>query len=277
MDIEAKYNKLKGILADYGSVMVAYSGGVDSTFLLKAAIDELGFDNVSACIGVSGLLSDYQYRMAVSRAGAIGARLTEVKSGVLSEDSVRANKADRCFHCKSCLFRKLLEKAKEEGFDHIICGSNVDDEDDYRPGNRAVREFGIGTPLSAAGLRKEDIRELSRRLCLETADIPASPCLASRLKYGLEINDERLGQIAKSEDFLRGMGFEEFRVRHHGDMVRIEVCEVDFERVLAGRKEIVEGIKSTGIKFVAMDLEGFRSGALNESLSEDEKRANLEQ
>ncbi len=275
MDIDLKYEKLKSSLAKLGKVMTAYSGGVDSTFLVKVAVDVLGFDNVLACIGVSPLLSDYQYRMARARAEALGVRLIEVESGVLSEDTVRVNKADRCFHCKSCLFRKLKEKAAEEGFEHIICGSNADDEDDYRPGNRAVREFGIGKPLSDAGLCKDDIRELSRRLGLETADVPASPCLASRVSYGLELSRERLRQVENSEDYLRGLGFDEFRVRHHGDMVRIEVLAEDFERVMAERLKIVEAIKSTGIKFVAMDLEGFRSGALNESLSETEKRDNV--
>ena len=276
MDTQEKYNSLKQILNGLGKVVVAYSGGVDSTFLLKVAVDTLGSDNVLACIGVSASLAGAQHAQAISCAKEIGANTLELDIKELSDSRYSANKADRCFHCKSHLFSILQDTAKEHNFENIVCGNNFDDKDDYRPGNQAAETFGIYSPLMDAQLTKEDIRQLSRELNLATADVPASPCLASRISYGLEVTEERLKQVEQGEDFLRSLGLVEFRVRHHKTIARIEVHAEDIERITAEpvRSEIIEKFKSIGFKYVAVDLQGFRSGSLNESLSQEEKQTN---
>ncbi len=277
MALEQKYNQLQQILKGLGKVVIAYSGGVDSTFLLKAAVDTLGAGNVLACIGVSASLAQSQYAQALECAKIIGAEVQEVQVDEVADSKYSANKADRCFHCKSHLFNNLIDIARKKSFNHVLCGSNFDDEDDYRPGNRAARALNVRCPLMEAELTKADIRQLSRDLDLPTADVPASPCLASRVAYGLEITEGRLKQIELAEDFLRQMGFVEFRVRHHDKLARIEVDRKDIEKITAepARSQIVEKLKSLGFKFVAVDLQGFRSGSLNESLSEAEKQKNL--
>ena len=275
--LEKKYEKLQDILKRLGRVVVAYSGGVDSTYLLKAAVDTLGAENVLACIGVSASLARSQYDQAIKSAEIIGAEVIETQVDEVEDDNYSANKADRCFHCKSHLYGLLVKIAKDKGYDCVVCGSNFDDKDDFRPGNRAARVFGVHCPLMDAELSKPEIRQLSKQVGLPTAEMPASPCLASRVIYGLEVTEQRLKQIEDAEDFLRGLGLVEFRVRHHDIVARIEVNPQDIETVTAEpvRSQIVEKLKSLGFKFVTVDLQGFRSGALNESLSEEEKRENL--
>ena len=274
MDIDEKYNSLRSILKTLGRAVIAYSGGADSTFLLKAAVDTMGAENVIACIGISPSLSDSQKTIALDTAEFIGIDVRRIRSDELDDTNYSANNADRCFHCKTHLYRSLGEIAKAEGIEHILCGSNLDDEDDFRPGNRAALDFAVRSPLAQARLTKADIRQLSRKLGLVTADMPASPCLASRISYGLEVTAERLNQVEEAEDFLRSRGFVEFRVRHHGDVARIEVLTEDIKKVVedGGRAAIVEKFKSLGFKFITVDMQGFRSGALNEVLTEDEKR-----
>ena len=276
MSIQTKHQALQMRLRDLGRVVVAYSGGVDSTFLLAAAVETLGRENVLACIGVSPSLARSQYAAAIQNAKLIGAEVVEVNVEEVHDADYAANKADRCFHCKSHLYGLLVSIAKEKGYDAVACGSNLDDKDDFRPGNRAAKVFGIACPLMEAGLTKAEIRELSRRMNLPTADVPASPCLASRMSYGLEITAERLRQVEKAEDLLRSLGFVEFRVRHHDAIARIEVRPADLPRLTAepARTRIVEQLKSLGFKFITVDLQGFRSGALNEALSEQEKQEN---
>jgi len=273
MNTEQKYDSLKKILGPLGRILIAYSGGVDSTFLLKAAVDCLGSENVLACIGISASLGQSQLRQALEFARAIGTSVRSIQLQELSNARYAANKADRCFHCKSHLYGILRDIAKEEKIEHIICGSNFDDKDDFRPGSRAAKVFGVIAPLVDAELTKDDIRNLSRKLDLATADMPASPCLASRITYGLEVTEQRLNQIEQAEDFLRSLGFVEFRVRHHGDIARIEVLAGQIERIACKsvRERIVKKLKSLGFMFVSLDLQGFRSGALNEALTEQEK------
>ena len=277
MGLDDKYNLLQDILEGLGKVVVAYSGGVDSTFLLKVAVDTLGADSVLACIGVSASLAKSQYEQAVECGKVIGARVEEVIVDEVEDEKYAANKADRCFHCKSHLYGLLVDIAKEKGFGHVVCGSNFDDKDDFRPGNRAASVFGVHCPLMEAELTKEDIRELSRQMELPTADVPASPCLASRIIYGLEVTEERLKQVEDAEDFLRTLGLVEFRVRHHETVARIEVHGEDIGKVTAevNRAKILEKFKDIGFKYVTVDLQGFRSGSLNESLSEEEKKKSL--
>jgi uncharacterized protein len=277
MDLKQKHNSLKQILEKLGKVVVAYSGGVDSTYLLKAAVDTLGAENVLACIGVSASLAQSQYDRAIESAKIIGAKVLETQVDEVEDSSYAANKADRCFHCKSHLYGLLVEIAKEKGYNCVVCGSNFDDKDDFRPGNRAAQVFGVHCPLMDAGLTKPDIRELSRQVDLPTADMPASPCLASRVVYGLQVTEQRLKQVEEAEDFLRSLGLVEFRVRHHDTVARIEVNQEDIENVTTepARSQIVDKLKLLGFKFVTVDLQGFRSGALNETLSEQQKRQNL--
>jgi len=277
MALQDKFSSLQKILREMNKVVVAYSGGVDSTFLLKAAVDTLGTENVLACISIGPVEPKRQLDIAKKAAKSIGVKLKTIKADDLSDPNFTANKADRCFHCKSHLCKVLLDIAKEQGFKYVIFGTNYDDLDDFRPGNRAMKVFGIRSPLAEAKLTKKDIRQLSRDIGLPTADLPSSPCLASRIAYGLEVTGERLKQIDEAEDFLRSLGFVELRVRHHDNIARIEVNPQDIEKVATEplRSQIVNKIKSLGFKFVTIDLQGFRSGSLNEPLSEEEKQKSL--
>jgi len=277
MSAKEKYNSLQEILRTLGKVVVAYSGGVDSTFLLKVAVDTLGAENVLACISAGIAEPSNQLARAQKLADQIGARLQVIDTDELSDPNFTANKADRCFHCKSHICKVLLDIAKEQGFDKVIFGTNYDDLDDFRPGNRAMKVFGIRSPLAEAQLTKDEIRQLSRQLNLPTAALPASPCLASRISYGLEVTEQRLKQIDQAEEFLRSLGLIEFRVRHHDTIARIEVNPQDIERITEEpiRSQIVEKLKSLGFKFVTVDLQGFRSGSLNEPLTEEQKRKSL--
>lgn len=276
MTLQDKYNLLQQILKKLHKVVVAYSGGVDSTFLLKAAVDTLGPENVLACIGISSSLGKSQYNRAIECAEIIGARVEEVEVQEVFDTKYSANNPDRCFHCKSHLYTVLQNIAKEKGFDNVVCGCNLDDMDDFRPGNKAAKIYGVQSPLMEAQMTKDDIRNMSRKLNLPTADIPASPCLASRVIYGLEVTEERLKQVEEAEDFLRKLGFVEFRVRHHDTIARIEVQPEDMEKVTTEpeRYKIIEKLKSLGFKYITVDLQGFRSGSLNELLTKDEKQSN---
>ncbi len=277
VNLQQKYNSLQQTLKELGKIVVAYSGGVDSTFLLKVAVDTLGPDNVLACISAGVAEPSNLLARAQKLADQIGANLKVIDTDELSDPNFTANKADRCFHCKSHICQVLLAIAKEQGFDNVIFGTNHDDLDDFRPGNRAMKVFGIRSPLAEAELTKDDIRQLSRKLNLPTADLPSSPCLASRISYGLEVNEQRLKQIDQAEEFLRTLGLIEFRVRHHDTIARIEVHPQDIEKVTTEptRSQIIKKLKSLGFKFVTVDLQGFRSGSLNEPLSEEEKQKSI--
>ncbi len=277
MTVGEKYKFLEDNLRQLGRVVIAYSGGVDSTFLLRAAVESLGSENVLAAIASGPSLPQSQYVSALSMAEAMRVELLTVAPDEMADTAYTSNRADRCFHCKSHLFKTLLALAKSRGYAHVACGSNFDDLDDYRPGNKAARELGIRCPLAEASLSKNDIRHLSREFSLVTADMPASPCLASRISYGSEITADKLKQVELAEEFLKSLGFVEFRVRHHGQVGRIELHSVDIVKITAEpmREVIVKKLKSFGFKFVALDLQGFRSGSLNEVLGEQEKAANL--
>ncbi len=277
MTFDEKYNLLRQIIKDLKKVVVAYSGGVDSTFLLKTAVDALGTENVLACIGISSSLPKSQYNLAIDCAKMIGAKVEEVQVQEIYDSKYSANNPDRCFHCKSHLYGLLQNIAGENGFNNVICGSNYDDKDDFRPGTKAADVYGIRAPLVEAQMTKKDIRDLSRKFDLPTADLPASPCLASRITYGLEITQQRLNQVEQAEEFLRGLDLLEFRVRHHDTIARIEVNPEELQKITSepACSKIVDKFKSLGFKYVTVDLQGFRSGSLNESLTEDQRQSNL--
>jgi pyridinium-3,5-biscarboxylic acid mononucleotide sulfurtransferase len=276
MNLQDKYNSLQQILRRLEKVVVAYSGGVDSTFLLKAAVDTLGTENVLACIGISSSLAKSQYNRAIECAELIGAKVEEVEVHEVLDTKYSVNNPDRCFHCKSHLYTVLKGIAEKKGFNDVICGCNFDDMDDFRPGNKAAQVYGVISPLMEAKMTKEEIRSMSKEFELPTAEIPASPFLASRVTYGLEVTEQRLKQVEEAEDFLRELGFIEFRVRHHDTIARIEVRPEDMEKITAEPdcKRIVEKLKSIGFKYVAVDLQGFRSGSLNELLTKEQKQIN---
>ena len=270
MEVQDKYRTLQKQLQELGKAAVAFSGGVDSTFLLAAAAEPLGPENILACIGTSPSLPAHQLAQARDIAALLKVRLLEIPLDELADPNYQANKADRCFHCKSHQFRTLAVRAAEEDFIHLACGSNFDDKDDYRPGSLAVEALGILTPLADAELTKEEIRTLSRLRNLPTAEMPASPCLASRIAYGIEITADRLRQVEQAEEFLRSLGFTELRVRHHGPLARIEVPPGRISQVAdpALRSRIIEQLKALGFRYITLDLQGFRSGSLNETLSD---------
>ncbi len=266
MTLDEKYTAVKEHLQSLGKVLVAYSGGVDSTFLLKAAIDELGSDHCIAALETGPLLPQNQRERAVSIAKKLGAKLIEFESAELDHPEFSANKPSRCFVCKSALLMELKAIAARQGCEHILFGSNFDDLSDYRPGNKAIEKFGAIIPLAQAQLTKDEIRQLSEQLGLPTARQPASPCLASRIPYNQPITAEKLRQIEAGEQFLHEHGFAECRVRHHGELARIEVAadrvgELTTEPL---RPQTMKKFKQLGFSYVTVDIQGFRSGSLNE-------------
>jgi uncharacterized protein len=264
-----KYQKLLHILRDYESVIVAFSGGVDSTLLLKAAIEAIGGKNVLAATFYSTIYSENELSEIKNLGSAFECRFMTIKDDTLLDHAgFRANPPNRCYICKRILFEKLLDLAERQGISTVADGSNVDDLRDYRPGMKAIRELNVISPLQDAELTKREIRLLSKELGLPTWNKPSSPCLCSRIPYGNEITEQKLRQIEAGEKFLREIGFPEARIRHHENLARIEVpadriTDIVNEPLLSRVKDYFREI---GFQYVTLDLHGFRSGSLNEAL-----------
>ncbi|MFB3925164.1 MAG: ATP-dependent sacrificial sulfur transferase LarE [Syntrophales bacterium] len=265
MELCGKIDKLKSILKAMGSVAVAYSGGVDSTFLLKMAYDVLR-DDVIAVTGRSSAYPEREFREAVDFAKAVGIRHIVIRSEELDIEGFADNPVDRCYLCKRELFSKIAEVARDNGVKYVVDGSNVDDHADYRPGMKAVRELGIICPLEEAGMTKADIRAASREMGLMTWDKPAFACLSSRFPYGQKITAEGLQAVDKAEQFLMDLGFRQVRVRHHGDLARIEVSPEERSKFFdTALMDIVhDRFREAGFAYVSLDLRGYRTGSMNE-------------
>ncbi|MHB0857111.1 MAG: ATP-dependent sacrificial sulfur transferase LarE [Anaerolineae bacterium] len=264
-----KTQKLGRILGSLGSVAVAFSGGTDSAYLLAASLDALGPDRVLAITADSPALPRTELEEARALTVALGARHTIVPTQELSDPDFSGNSPDRCYYCKQELFRTMRTVAAEQGYHTLAYGATADDVGDHRPGMRAASEAGARAPLLEAGLGKAEVRELSRHRGLSTWDKPAMACLSSRIPYGTQITTERLGRVEQAEDLLRReLGIAQVRVRDHDTVARIEVDQASLEVLVAEpiRTQVISRLKALGYLYVSLDLEGFRSGSMNESL-----------
>lgn len=259
-------------LRSYGRVLVAFSGGVDSAFLLSEAVHTLGVSNVVAATAVSETFTDEEQKRADRICRRLRVRHEVVRSCELEDHSFARNDRERCYHCKKIRFRGLIRLARTLDIERVVEASQADDRGDYRPGKKAVAELDVESPLLAEGFTKAEIRLCSRRRGLETADLPAAACLASRIPYGTPIEKQLLDRLARGEKSLRRLGFKNFRLRHHGTVARLEIDPAEMERAFRFRRALHKRITAEGWSYVALDLLGYRTGSLNEILDRDEPR-----
>lgn len=271
--LHQKYEALRQILKDCGSVAVAFSSGVDSAFLLYVAHQTLG-EKALAVTARSFSFPKREQEESVDFCKRYGIRQIIVQTGDLQLDCFRTNPPDRCYHCKKAIFTALLDIAAQNGMAAVADGSNMDDLGDYRPGMKALREAGVRSPLQEAGLTKEEIRQLSCELGLPTWDKPSFACLASRFVYGEEITEEKLRMVERAEQLLLDLGFRQLRVRIHGKMARIELLPEDIARFMSDdvRMPVYDRLKALGFSYVTLDLGGFRTGSMNDLLTKEEKQ-----
>jgi uncharacterized protein len=265
-ELESREQDLRAQLRAFGSVLLGYSGGVDSAYLAAVAVETLGPERVLAVTGHSASYPEAQRNVARDVAVRLGLPHIEIETDELSNPNYAANPSNRCYFCKSELWSKLARIAQERGIDVIIDGSNADDARDHRPGFRAAAEYDVRSPLLEAGLTKADIRTLSRARDLVTWDQPSAPCLSSRIPYGLAVTPERLRQIECAEEILRREGLRVFRVRHHGSCARIEASAAEMQHALNRGPVLVRELKALGFARVLLDVDGYRQGSLNEAL-----------
>lgn len=264
-NINGKLARLKKTIKRLESVVVAFSGGVDSTLVAKLCYDLLG-ERALAVTASSETYPGYELESAKKVAREIGIPHLIIETKELEIKGFADNPPDRCYFCKTELFEKLKELAQKEGYKHVLDGANADDLQDYRPGSQAAQELGVRSPLREAGLTKDDIRAISRALGLSTWDKPSYACMSSRFPYGEAITPEKLLAVSLSEAFLRRLGFRQFRVRHHGSIARIELGEEEIPLAIQRRDEIAEKLKEIGYTYITLDLQGYRTGSMNEVL-----------
>ena len=274
MQIDQKWDHLRSLLSEMRTVLLAYSGGVDSSVLLRAAAEILG-QNLIAVTAVSETYPAEELHLAKQFTASLGVRHRILQTEELSNDEFSRNAEDRCYHCKHELFGKLRQIAESEGIPWILDGSNTDDQRDFRPGRRAAGEFSVRSPLAESGLSKQEIRDLARRLNLPMWDKPSLACLSSRIPYGTRITPDLVKNIQAAEDVVRSLGIRQVRVRHHGDTARIEVDREDLIRLVSedARRVIVDSFKTLGYAYVCLDLEGYRTGSMNEVITKEKQTA----
>ena len=263
----ANYDDLKNLLSQMDGAVIGYSGGVDSTLLAKVATDALGAKVICVLIE-SCLVPELEIDEAVAIAEDLGLNLIRLKVDALSIENVPDNNPDRCYHCKKSLFSKIVTIAKDQGLPYVLDGANASDESDYRPGTQATSELGIRSPLKELDITKEQVRAMARELGLSIWNKPSYACLASRIPYGTRLTQDILKRVEKAETVLRKLGFHQFRVRHHNDVARIELMQIEMDKIISPimRNAIIRELKSLGYTYISLDLAGYRSGSLNETL-----------
>jgi len=262
---EDKMHLLKGLLGSLGNVVLAYSGGVDSSFLLFVANEVLG-EKVLAVTAKSPTFPESEYRFAEEFTRGLRSKFLSIEVDQLSQPELASNPPDRCYYCKRQLFDILKKIAAENNAKWVIDGSNLDDQKDYRPGSGALKELGIRSPLHEAGFTKEEIRKYAKESGLSFWNKPSSACLASRIPYGVPLSKKILDIIDQAEELLHTLGFDQVRVRHHGEIARIEIQISEIEKLIACREKVVTGLKALGYTYIVLDLEGYRMGSLNLTL-----------
>jgi pyridinium-3,5-biscarboxylic acid mononucleotide sulfurtransferase len=270
---EKRLEELEAMIAPYGSALVAFSGGVDSSLALAVAARALPKESVLAVTSNNETYLPSELEQAEAFVRSLGVEHLVVNTRELDDPNYARNPANRCYFCKSTLYSDLRALAQEKGYACVVDGANKDDEGDYRPGRKAAKEIGVASPLAMAGLGKAEVRELARYLGLRTWDKPALACLSSRFPYGQEITPEKLAQVAKGEEFMRSRGYEQVRVRHHGEIARLEVGAAELERAFSEREEISAELKAAGFLYVTLDLGGYKPGSLNAALEQPRKKA----
>ena len=271
--LEKRLEELESVVAPYGSALVAFSGGVDSSLALAISARALPKGKVLAVTSNNETYLPSELDLARDFAASLGVKHLVVNTRELDDPNYASNPTNRCYFCKSTLYSDLARIAGEKGYACVVDGANKDDEGDYRPGRKAAKELGVVSPLSLAGVGKAEVRELARRLGLPTWDKPALACLSSRFPYGQEITPEKLAQVARAEEFMRSRGYEQVRVRHHGEIARLEVGAQEMERAFAEREEISAELKTAGFLYVTLDLAGYTPGSLNAVLGQAGKKA----
>lgn len=266
--MDNKFKKLKSLLNNMGSVLLAYSGGVDSTFLLKIAKDTIK-GNVLAVTSSSPAFPAEELTFSKKMAKALGVRHKIIQTRELLNKNFSSNSSERCYFCKREIFSRLREIAKREKIKFVIDASNLSDKDDFRPGDKAKRELNIRSPLQEAGFSKEDVRKLSRKLGLITWNKPSLACLASRIPYGMRISSEVLKRVSQAELFLKKLGFHQVRLRHYGRLCRIELFKKDLPAAVDKAGLIVKELKKRGYNYVTLDLQGYRQGSMNEGIKRE--------